>query len=389
MTNSDLTSLKGRAATPSSVVRDDILSALFFDLLRTALGDKPSELVELSAEEWYGLYKQVARQSLLGVVFYALRRTAPDIEQRIPKELYLRWFYQAEAIRGLNQTHYDLSKKLTSLFAEQGAASVILKGQANSRLYPDLFVRQTGDIDLWVDGGREQVVDLLSRMGLLEKALFSSHDVFVPKSVLGVDVEIHFDYIQDCSNPIANKRLRQVLSEELSKPIKVPEGFCVPSNKFALLMQLSHIRKHFIGLGVGLRQIMDYYVLLRSVPAAERVEVSELLKPLGLSKIAAAVMWVLSEKLGLDTDYLLCMPDAQRGRILLSEIFADGNFGKFAKRKRGSVYKWWLRNRLRAFRLLRFDFGEMSWCLIKYWVSFPRQIPERIDALRRSRTAKK
>ena len=37
----------------------------------------------------------------------------------------------------------------------------ILKGQANARLYPDKFSRETGDIDIWVEGGRESVLALL------------------------------------------------------------------------------------------------------------------------------------------------------------------------------------------------------------------------------------
>ena len=357
-----------------------------FDILRVALGASRISFDDLSEEDWLSLYNQLGRQSVLGMTFPVVAEPAVA---GIPKELYLKWFYQAESIRALNQKHYALSRELTEKFSAQGFRTVILKGQANSRLYPDPFVRQTGDIDLWVEGGREQVLGLLSRMGLLETVLYSSHDVLIPKSVFGVDVEIHFDYIQDCSNPFANKRLRQVLSGELSKSRLVPEGFCVPSNKFVLLMQLSHIRKHFIGLGVGLRQLVDYYVLLRSVPTAERAEVSAMLKPLGLFNIAAAVMWILSEKFGLGSEYLLCPPDALRGQELLNDVFADGNFGKFAERRRGSVYKWWLRNRLRAFRLLRFDFGEMFWYLIKYWASFPRLIPERINALRRTKGALK
>ena len=103
-TNSALTLIKGLTATRSSAVRDNRLSAVFFDLLRAALGDTPGDLVELNAEEWYGLYKQVARQSLLGIAFYGLQRAYPDIEGQVPKDLYLKWLYQAEAIRGLNQT---------------------------------------------------------------------------------------------------------------------------------------------------------------------------------------------------------------------------------------------------------------------------------------------
>ena len=381
MTNSALTLIKGRTATRSSAVRDNRLSAVFFDLLRTALGDAPGELVELNAEEWNGLYKQVARQSLLGVVFYGLQRVYPDIESRMPKDLYLKWFYQAEAIRGLNQTHYELSKKLTSLFAEQDARSVILKGQSNSRIYPDKFIRQTGDIDIWVAGGRDRVVSLLSQMGLLEKGKFSAHEVTLPRDVFGVDVEVHFNYIYDCRNPFANKRLKQILSCEIENPVAVGEGFNVASNKFSLLMQLSHIRKHLLGQGVGFRQIMDYAVLLQASKESERAEVSEALAKTGLRPMAGALMWVLSECLGLKDEFLLCAPDASRGRVLLAEMSDDGNFGKNAKRKRGGVFMWWVRNRLRLVRMLSFDFPEVSWFLLRYWGVFLYYIPKRLYLL--------
>ena len=371
MTNSALTLIKGRTATRSSAVRDNRLSAVFFDLLRAALGDVPGELVDLNAEEWYGLYKQVSRQSLLGVVFYGLQRVYPDTEQRIPKDLYFKWFYQAEAIRGLNQSHYEQSKKLTELFAEQGAKSVILKGQANSRIYPDKFVRQ----------GRDKVVSLLSQMGLLENAKFSAHEVTLSRDTFGVDVEVHFNYIYDCQNPFANKRLKQILSYEIESPVAVGEGFNVASNKFSLLMQLSHIRKHLLGHGVGFRQIMDYVVLLRSSLESERAEVSRALASTGLRPMAGALMWVLSECLGLKDEYLLCAPDVSRGRVLLGELSDDGNFGKNAKRKRGGVFRWWLRNRLHLLRMLPFDFPEVFWFLLRYWGAFLFYVPKRIYLL--------
>ena len=95
-------------------------------------------------------------------------------------------------------------------------------------------------------------------------------------------------------------------------------------------MQLSHIRKHLLGHGIGFRQIMDYAVLLRSSLESERAEVSRALAATGLKPMAGALMWVLSECLGLKDEYLLCAPDSSRGRVLLGELSDDGNFGKNA-----------------------------------------------------------
>ena len=368
---------------------------LLFALLRYALGASREFPVfgagDISAEDWEWLYRQFGRQALLGVAFYAIQQLSSGKPESLgmPHQLYLKWFYQAEGIRSLNEQHYACSSELTQKFAAEGCQTLILKGQANSRLYPDKFIRQTGDIDIWVSGGRDAVIALLSRMNLMDDAAISSHDVGLRKDLFGVEVEVHFDCIQSANNPFVNKRLRQFLAGEMGAAHLVPENFYTPSNKFALVMQLSHIYKHLLGLGVGLRQVMDYCMLLRTSSDEERLDVAARLESLGLNRIAGALMWVLSENLGLESQYLLCAPDARRGRILLREIMRDGNFGKRAERKRGGVFKWWLRNRLRLVTFLPFDFPEVSWFLLRYWASFVFLTPQRLLALRRYKRANK
>lgn len=368
---------------------------LLFALLRYALGASREFPVfgagDVSAEDWEWLYRQCGRQSVLGVVFSAINSLSLGKPETLgmPHQLYLKWFYQAEGIRSLNERHYACSGELTQKFAAEGCQTLILKGQANSLLYPDRFIRQTGDIDIWVGGGRDHVLSVLQKLNLLERARISNHDVLFSKKVFGEEVEVHFGFGVDRCSPFANSRLQRFLNAELSASHLVPAGdtkdapsFYVPSNKFALVMQLSHIYKHLLGLGVGLRQVMDYCVLLRASSDGERADVAARLESLGLNRIAGALMWVLAEKFGLESEYLLCKPDARRGCILLREIMRDGNFGKFADRRRGSVWRWWLKNRLRLVTFLPFDFPEVSWFLLRYWASFVFLTPQRILAFR-------
>ena len=358
---------------------------LFFALLRFAIGASRefSAFGDVSAEDWEWLYRQCGQQSLLGIAFYAIRQLSSDNSETIglPHQLYLKWFYQAEGIRSLNERHYACSGELTRKFTADGCRTLILKGQANSMLYPDKFIRQTGDIDIWVEGGRARVLDMLQKMNLLEGARVSNHDVALPKKVFGEDVEVHFGFGVDRCSPFANKRMLAFLDAELQYATLTPSGFYAPSNKFALVMQLSHIYKHMLGLGVGMRQLVDYFVLLHAASDEERAEVASLLGAMNLRRFAGALMWVLSECLGLESQYLLCKPDARRGRVLLREIMQDGNFGKFAERRRGSVWRWWLKNRLRVVTFLPFDFTEVSWYLLRYWCKFAFDMPERIAAL--------
>lgn len=368
---------------------------LFFTLLRFAIGASREFPVfgadAVSGEDWEWLYGLCGRQSLLGVAFYTIQQIPSGKPESLgmPHQLYLKWFYQAEGIRSLNERHYACSSELTQKFAAEGCRTLILKGQANSLLYPDKFIRQTGDIDIWIEGGRNRVLDLLQKMNLLKNAKISNHDALLSKKAFGGEVEVHFGFGVDRSSPFANKRMLAFLDAESHNTTLVPAGFYVPSNRFALVMQLSHIYKHLLGLGVGLRQVMDYCVLLRASSDGERADVAARLKSLGLNRIAGALMWILAEYLGLESRYLLCKPDVRRGRILLREIMYDGNFGKRAERKRGGVFKWWLRNRLRLVKFLPFDFREVSWYLLRYWVSFVFLTPQRLLAFRRYKRANK
>ena len=364
-----------------------------FQFLRVALGTQRDVSREMNPDDWQSLYRESARQSLVGVVFFALKRLEtlkPEAQGALPpREIYLRWFYQSQVVKAQNEKMNALASRLTKMFGEQGANTLILKGQANALLYPDAFIRQIGDVDIWVEGGRARVLDMLQKMNLLEGARISSHDVLLSKKIFDEEVEVHFAFGVDRCSPIANKRMLAYLDEESRNSVRVSvdgsaqadAGFYAPSNKFALVMQLSHIYKHLLGLGVGMRQLVDYFVLLRAASGEERAEVASLLGAMNLRRFAGALMWVLSECLGLESQYLLCKPDARRGRVLLREIMQDGNFGKFAERRRGPVFFWWLKNRLRLVRLLPFDFTEVSWYLLRYWCKFAFEMPERIAAL--------
>ncbi|HCY74231.1 MAG TPA: hypothetical protein DHU75_09325 [Rikenellaceae bacterium] len=55
-----------------------------------------------------------------------------------------------------------------------------------------------------------------------------------------------------------------------------------------------------------------------------------------MKRFAEAIMWVLYECLGLQTDYLLCQPNDKEGHFILSEIMKTGNFGQDDTRYKGN-----------------------------------------------------
>lgn len=354
----------------------------FFSFLRLALNGGPLE-VDLVEEDWESLLYLSQRQSLSGVVWPVVKN------QKLPLDIAFQWIGLAERIRGLNELQNKEAARLTRVFEEAGRKSVILKGQANARLYPDRLTRHPGDIDIWVEGGRESVLELLIGLGLLNerptianvgkknKATATNHHIQLPAAKDGVGVEVHFRPSSGNFSPWTNRRLQEWLEREILSVIMVEEGFNVPSIRFALVMQLSHIQRHFLREGVGMRQICDYYWLLRNSISEDRQEVSGVLGRFGLRRTAGALMWLLGETLRLDDELMICEKDEWRGEWMLGEIMEGGNFGHYSHTGAG---KWqrFFESKLRHFKLMRFDFWEVVWLEIYYWKLIVWTLPERV-----------
>ena len=174
----------------------------FFQLLRQSMGLAEQEDFEATDEDWQWLHEEADRQSLTGVIYGAVAQLPTS--QLPPLKLLLKWMCEVEDIKNKNELFNQESARLKKLFEETGRRTAILKGQANARLYPDKFSRQVGDIDIWVEGGQESVINLLISMGLLDekpkmvnerkhdKPILTSHHVHLLANEKGVKVEVHF-----------------------------------------------------------------------------------------------------------------------------------------------------------------------------------------------------
>lgn len=370
---------------------------MLFSLLRSALTGTECE-GSCTPKVWTKVYTLAAQQSVVGLAYRGI--SLLPASNRPSLEFLLQWASEAETIQGHNRLLNDVAAHLTEMFAAKGFRNAILKGPANARLYPDCFARQCGDIDIWVEGGQQKVVELLQSMGL-HKSLpkiswydyksyrkelhewclrLSRHHIHLHQKIGGVSVEVHFRPSSAINNPISNRRLQRFLEQEIKTTEFVAEGFYVPSLKFALVMQLAHIQHHFIMSGIGLKQLIDYYVLLQNVSEKDRIEVSSMLHRFGLSRTASAVMWVLEYIFKLDPQKMLCEPNCKLGTVLLQEIFKGGAFGSYAPRqKRRAFFKWFARMH-RPLQLFMFDPVEVFWSFIHNWIEFVRLIPVRLKA---------
>jgi hypothetical protein len=326
----------------------------FFSLLRYALGAASSFDARPTEAEWRYIYEQGVRQSVIALLFTAVNRLRD--EQEPPLELTMKWATEAEDVRALNALLNSESKRLTDLFEAEGYHTAILKGQANARLYPDPMSRQPGDIDIFVDGGMERVAALLTRLGLIEEGEKpQGHHWHLPEGFSEVIVEVHHRPLpRTDSDTRHTDRIMAYLQEEFERATTLcPEGFKVPSIAYALVMQLSHMRRHAMNGGIGLRQVIDYYVLLNHATDAELQQLRIQVKHFGMKDFAAALMWILQQTLHLPANKMIAKPNRFRGQWLLRFIMEGGNFGFYKpKEETDNMVRVVWNGRIKAFNTM-------------------------------------
>ena len=307
--------------------------SLFFELIRVSIGTQSSLSRRLESGEWSRLYKMLEKHSLLGVSFVGLQNLGVDAEGGfdrigIPEDVYLHWMGVAFQIQQRNEEVNHQCIELQTRLSAEGFVSAILKGQGIASLYnePLSLFRQSGDIDIWVKGGFDTVNIFVQRTAPSRDLAYHR---FHYHAFQDTEVEMHFRPTL-MRNLFDNRRLQKWCdSFDTSSFEKAPGlDITIPPVEFNAVFLLTHIYRHFLFEGVGLRQVMDYYYVLKSLPVGIRDKVMETLTSFRMRKFAGAMMWVMGYVFGMSEEYMICKPDEKEGRFLLDEIMYMGNFGK-------------------------------------------------------------
>ena len=219
---------------------------------------------------WQELYSFASKQALLGLCFEGIERLGKEYPEElkqnpIGRELLMTWMGKAQQIRRQNMKVNAVASKLFSMLREDGMRCCILKGQGNALMYPNPYSRTPGDIDVWIDASRERIMEYAQKKFELEDDIRLQH---LETSLDGVPVELHF-FPCSMNNPIYHARLqkwfRRNADLQCSHIVRLPDGagdVAVPTTAFNVVYQLTHLYHHFFDEGIGMRQIIDYFIVV-------------------------------------------------------------------------------------------------------------------------------
>lgn len=305
------------------------LQELFFELLQVSVGTRDALSCVLTFSEWEALLEEGKRQSIEGVLLSGVERLPES--QKPPKLFMLQWIGYVQLIEKNTKLLTQAISYAIKFFRDNGFACSLLKGAAVGRYYPRPERRQSGDVDIWLDGGREKIYDFarsFDKDGMLYGVNY--HHIHF-HLIDGVHIEVHI-WPFYLSSPIRNRRLHKFCN--LHRPTM---DAALPTLSFDRVFILLHCFQHMCGHGVGLRQIMDYfYVLRQGFTEEEKTDAVYWIRRLGLSRFAEGIMWVLQQLFGLEKDNLLMPPNEKEGRFIIQEVMQTGNMGHGDSRNWGS-----------------------------------------------------
>ena len=185
----------------------------------------------------------------------------------IGRELLMTWMGKAQQIRRQNMKLNAVASKLFSMLREDGMRCCVLKGQGNALMYPNPYSRTPGDVDVWIDASRERILEYAQKKFELGDDIRLQH---LETSLDGVPVELHF-FPCSMNNPIYHARLqkwfRRNADLQCSHIVGLPDGagdIAIPTTAFNVIYQLCHLYHHFFDEGIGMRQIIDYFLVVNN-----------------------------------------------------------------------------------------------------------------------------
>lgn len=338
---------------------------IFFTLLRSAMwGTLPVLSRDVSDDEWNEIYAISKEQTVGGIMLDAIaqlpEKQKPDIKLR------LQWIMLQKAIEGQNKKMNSALLSLVAELKQQSLQTYLLKGQGVAQNYPTPCHRTCGDIDIFFSQQQfEQAITYFSSKG--HELEGDPDDAHSETEYMGFKVEIHKK-----SATFYTKKLQKRYNEIIESIIAAETDFVeIEGSRIAVLppianalQMLSHMLRHIIFSGLGLRQICDWVLFVyKHQQHINKEQFIQYCKELQLWETYKVITAIATDYLGLPKEYALCeisRKDKQMAKKVFCLIMTYGNFGQYnehyvatTKKEYLESYIWKIKNCTRFHRLAK------------------------------------
>lgn len=273
----------------------------------------------LTEEEWAEVYEQSKKQTVSALVLQGINLMNEELMPPLP--LLQRWAINVDRIEKQNKKQDKIQREIIQWLKSLNLQPKVLKGQGVAQMYEHPTQRVCGDIDIFfpTPDDQQKAWEAAKEKG--------SNPERVPLGAFnftwdGIEVECHRRML-DISNPFCKQAMKQLVE------IEAKSDSIYPTPLVNLLLLNTHILKHMLSHGIGLRQFADIARAYHTLKGQyNETEYAEWCKRLNIDRWTRELNGFLTEYLGLPPDDLPQAETADRSRaFILEKVLTGGNFG--------------------------------------------------------------
>lgn len=241
---------------------------MIFSLLRMGLntnGNDADSCLSVfegaGSDDWEQLFEFSVRQGVLLLCYGGLQYLPKELQP--PRKLKLRWC--VNVVKGCERyDHYNTTiTKLSNLLSEKNLSALIIKGITISELYPIPYLRESGDIDIYMLDKPQLADQFISSIGIKkEGGEIKKHSTFI---IDGIPLENHYTFFdtaldfqrEGCLYQKMENILNGMFCEDTSLSINRNNIYKLPPQAAALYF-IGHTFRHFCSLDMNIRQMCDW-----------------------------------------------------------------------------------------------------------------------------------
>lgn len=208
----------------------------------------------LDKKEWQKVYALAKAHTIVGLVCQGICMLPEELMP--PQDMLELWVVHADRIERKNRRMNATVETLLGMFQSKGLHPILQKGQGVAAMYINPLQRTCGDIDFYfpAEEEREKAEQMVKDLGISIRRMPDGATTYIFEKT---EVE-HHPCLLDVYNPFCKGDIKQLVKDEGFKQN-------IPTPLVNLLLLNTHLLKHMIGPGIGLRQFADmaraYWVL--------------------------------------------------------------------------------------------------------------------------------
>ena len=239
---------------------------LIFDLIKLGILDCNLQTIQsqIPLNMFKSIYDISKAHNVSHLLYAALKKNDLFLTaNKAETEQYIQscrqdYLYSAYKCVQIDKEKFEISKVLNNL----GIKHVFLKGAVLRNIYPQIWMRTSGDLDCLVPEERLfDAVEALKKSGYNTDGQKHYHDIELDKP--SIHLELHFNIQEN------NTFLDNVLKTVWNNVEQVSDFEYVESSDFFVFHHIAHMAYHITTGGCGIRPFVDLWVMKNRFPYNE------------------------------------------------------------------------------------------------------------------------